>query len=126
MTPMQFNTVPLLPPLRLIAVSPCLNRRYLIRTFTTARPLAAWFSSPRVEIVIIRLPALSAYHRLALPGQVSSIFIGIDEESGMGDRLRQFHLSQLHGILLLCRNSKPMDSVRLHPPLSPLVVLHIL
>ncbi|WP_300957436.1 hypothetical protein, partial [uncultured Duncaniella sp.] len=49
-----------------------------IRTFSTVRPLAGSllrqsgkpmsFSSPRVKTVIIRLPALLAYHRLALPG----------------------------------------------------------
>ncbi|WP_289148483.1 hypothetical protein, partial [uncultured Bacteroides sp.] len=30
-------------------------------------------SSPRAETVMCRLPALSAYHRLAFPGQVSAI-----------------------------------------------------
>ena len=67
-------TASLMPPLRLIAVTPCSFRCCLTRTFTTARPLAACFSSPRVETVIIRLPVLPAYHRLALPGLVSSIF----------------------------------------------------
>ena len=77
-------TASLMPPLRLIAVPPCSFRCCLTRTFTTARPFAGSllrqsgkpmsFSSPRVETVIIRLPALSAYHRLALPGLVSSIF----------------------------------------------------
>ena len=55
-----------------------LYRCCLIRTFTTVPPLAACFSSP--------------------------IFTGIDEESGTGDRRRQFHLAQLYGIPLLCRN----------------------
>ena len=67
-------TASLMPPLRLIAVPPCSFSLLPIRTFTTARPLAACFSSPRVETVIIRLPASSAYHRLALPGPVNSIF----------------------------------------------------
>ncbi len=67
-------TASLMPYRRLIAVPPCFFRCCLIRTFTTARPLAVYFSSPRVETVIIRLPLLSAYHRLALPGLVSSIF----------------------------------------------------
>lgn len=61
-----------------------------IRILTTARPLAGSllrqsgkpmsFSSPRVETVIIRLPSLSDYHRLNLPGLVSAIFIieGLD------------------------------------------------
>ena len=53
-------------------------------------------------------------------------FIGIDEESGMGDLFHQFHLSILHGIPSLCKNSKPMDFVRSHRPLSLLVVLQIL
>ena len=68
-------TASLMPHRRLLAVPPCSFRRCMIRTFTTARPLATCFSSPRVETVIICLPALSAYHRLALPGLVSSIFI---------------------------------------------------
>ena len=89
-------TASLMQPLRLIAVPPCSFSLLPIRTFTTAPPLTACFSSPRVETVIIRLSASSAYHRLALPGLVSSIFIGIDEESGMDDRLHQFHLSILY------------------------------
>ncbi len=78
-------TASLMPHLRLIAVPPCSFSLLPIRTFTTARPLAGSllrqsgkpmsFCSPRVETVIIRLPALSAYHRLALPGLGSSIFI---------------------------------------------------
>lgn len=111
---------------RLIAVPPCSFRCCLMRTFTTARPLAACFSSPRVETAIIRLPALSAYNRLALPGLVSSIFTGIDEELNKDDRRRQFHFAQLYEIPLLCRISKPMDYVRSHRPLSLLVVLQIL
>lgn len=61
-------TASLMPHRRLIAVPPCSFSLLPIRTFTTARPPAACFSSPRVETVIIRLPALSVYHRLALPG----------------------------------------------------------
>lgn len=52
-------------------------------------------------------------------------FTEIDEELGMDDPLRQFHLAQLYGILLLCRNSKQRDSVRLHRPLSRLSVSQI-
>lgn len=37
-------------------------------TFTTVRPLSAWFSSPWADTVKIRLPASSAYLRLALQG----------------------------------------------------------
>ena len=51
-----------------------LFRCCLIWTISTARPLTTCFSSPRGETVIIRLPALSAHHRLALPGLFSSIF----------------------------------------------------
>ena len=119
-------TASLMPHRRLIAVPPCSFRCCLMRTFTTARPLAACFSSPRVETAIIRLPALSAYNRLALPGLVSSIFTGIDEELNKDDRRRQFHFAQLYEIPLLCRISKPMDYVRSHRPLSLLVVLQIL
>ena len=68
-------TASLMPHRRLLAVPPCFFHCCLIRTFTTARPLAACFSSPRVETVIIRLPALSAYHRLALPGLVRDTYL---------------------------------------------------
>lgn len=64
----------LMPPLRLIAVPPCSFSLLPDKDFTITPPLAACFSSPRVETMIIRLPALSAYHRLALPGLVISIF----------------------------------------------------
>ena len=61
-------TASLMPYRGLIAVPPFSFCCCLKRNFTTAQPLAACFSSPRVETVIIRLPVLSAYHRLALPG----------------------------------------------------------
>ena len=38
--------------------------------------------------------------------------IETDGEWDKGDRLRQFHRVILHGILLLCRNPMPKDSVR--------------
>lgn len=60
---------------RLIAVPPCSFSLLPDKDFTTTPPLAACFSSPRVETMIIRLPALSAYHRLALPGLVITILL---------------------------------------------------
>lgn len=70
-SPRQASTS-LLQPLRFSVFPPCSFSLLPDKDFTTAQPLAACFSSPRVETVIIRLPALSAYHRLALPGLVSS------------------------------------------------------
>lgn len=108
----------LMPPLRLITVPPCSLSLLPDKDFydrpTTCRLFlqSTGRDSDNPPSCVVGL----SQTRPAGTGQCH--FTGIDEELGMGDRRRQFHLAQLYGILLLCRNSKPRDSARLHRPLS--------
>lgn len=64
-----------------------------------AMPLFTCDSSPRIETVIIRLPCVVGSSQTRPAGTGHCHFTGIDEELDMDDRLRQFHLAQLYGIL---------------------------
>lgn len=119
-------TASLMPPRRLIAVPPCSFSPLPDKDFydrpTTCRLFlqSTGRDSDKPPSCVVGL----SQTRPAGTGQCQ--FTGIDEELGMGDRRRQFHLLILYGIPSLCRNSKPKDSVRLHLPLPLLVVLQIL
>ena len=115
-----------MPPLRLIAVPPCSFSLLPDKDFYDRPAICRLFQqstgrdSDNPPFFVVGL----SQTRPAGTGQFH--FIGIDEESGMGDRLHQFHLLILYGILSLCRNPKQKDSVRSHRPLPLLVVLQIL
>lgn len=115
----------LMPPLRLIAVPPCSFSLLPDKDFFD-RPATCRLFQQSTGRDSDNMPSFVVGLSQTRPSETGQFhFTGIDEESGMGDQNRQFHLSILHGILLLCRNSKPRDSVRLHRLLSPLFVSQI-
>ena len=114
----------LMPHRRLIAVPPCSFSLLPDKDFTTTPPLAACFSSPRVETMIIRLPALSAYHRLALPGLVNSIkrvvLFDTDIQTCRNSLCYQYN-SSLYAHVVYCLQQSPcagMELQGLHQYLS--------
>ena len=70
-----FATASLMPPLRLIAVPPCSLSQLPDKDFYDRPTTCRLFQQSTGRDSVTRLPALSAHHRLALPGLVSPIFI---------------------------------------------------
>lgn len=113
-------------PLRLIAVPPCSLSLLPDKDFFDRPATCRLIQQSRGRDSDNPPSCVAGLSQTRPAGTGQFQFTGIDEESDMGDRRRQFHLSILYGIPLLCRNSRPKDSVRSHRLLSLLVVLQIL
>lgn len=125
----------LMPPLRLIAVPPCsisplpdmdfYDRPATCRFFAKAKRQVDEFQQSTGRDSDNPPSCVAGLSQTRPSGTGQFRIIETDGEWDKSDRLRQFHRVILHGILSLCKNSMPRDSVRLHLLLSCLAVLQI-
>ena len=115
----------LMPPLRLIAVPPCSLSPLPDKDFYDRPATCRLFQQSTGRDSDNPPSCVTGLSQTRPSGTGQFRIIETDVEWDKGDRLRQFHRVILHGILLLCKNSMPRDSVHLHLLLSRLAVLQI-